>query len=157
MMRHGFPPAFVAAAVGRIAVVEALCCGGGATPMTTDRWGRTLLHAAASMVNLGVILWLVDNTEIGRSTVDKDAKRALEYLPATASRDLHKLLTPLVVPGCALSCLEGDNPQALQWCHCPWPQPCSCPDSFFERWYMDRATTPWLPVDVALSIKDMKL
>jgi ankyrin repeat protein len=157
MMRHGCPPVLAACAAGRLPILEYLCTEGCATPMVSDRWGRTLLHAAAAVVHADVIRWLVDHTEIGRNTVDKDARRAVDYLPPTASKDLYQQLLPVSVPRCSFSSFRGERAPILQWCHCGGTQPCSCPDAFFERWYMDRANTSWLPVEVALSIKSMKL
>jgi len=153
MMRHGYPSVFVAAVVGRVPVLELLCKDGAATPMLHDRWGRTPLHAAAALVQLGSILWLVDNTEIGRNCVDKDARRPVDYLPITASKDLYRLLTPLIVSHLRFSLREfGERSPNLQWCHCVGNHQCMCPDAFFERWYMDRANTLWLPPDVAVAI-----
>eukprot|EP00760_Papus_ankaliazontas_P011897 PhM_4_TR150/c0_g1_i1/m.7797 len=154
-MRHGFPLTVVAAAVGRVDMLRALCLA-GATPMCHDRWGRTPLHAAAAFAHYDAIQYLVENSDVGRSTCDRDSKRAVDYLPSSSPKELRQMLTPVEVPRCNLASLKGEKAPMLHWCHCRGvPQPCSCPDAFFERWYMDRANSSWLPVDVVTAMNAM--
>jgi hypothetical protein len=147
--RHGFTPFFMACICERVDCMQ-LLHDKGASVHVADRWGRTPLHAAATLGNAEVVQWLLGHGA-PRLVTDRDSLRPGEFcvgkvvLPGTPSD--HILLRPESTVLFAGAQMASDEAPP---CTCGSARPrgsCGCFDDMHERWFADRVSAQWLPFE----------
>jgi hypothetical protein len=144
-LRHGLSPMLMAAVCDQPACMEALRRAGASLHLA-DRWGRTPLHAAAALGNEAATAWLLSHGA-PRLVTDRDAFRpgevavGVQTLPPRGG--VGHVLLRVPTPGGSEGCPCGSG-RALR--------ECGCVDDMFERWYVERASSKWVPSEVLEAI-----
>lgn len=175
MTRHGFSPLFLAVICQRLEIAELLYAAGGYVG-TTDRWGRTPLHAAYTLGDDEMVRWLLSKKAL-QSTFDRDRLRPGEDVhdvfppplarprvtkmpltkgdPATAGADSNEKTSVPDALGAKgtgqqkWACSATGNEAAM----------CHCQDCMEERLRLERAISNWLSpqyLEVLAAAADME-